>query len=163
MAPTDKPQTLQVWTAHCSLSRFRVRTPCNSSSKRPSHGFTGIGIALPFTIVRCGNPRSGKSAPILPSYNPPRPLEPKSQPLRPPRLTFPVHSGARNLRGPGRRQCRTRESTGSRFGGRKIEKQFRCLPQKRQAIASSGQALDHAEHIHLVPAFDDLPSLHDHE
>src|SRR6185312_9203129 len=50
-APTNAPQTWQVWTDHCSRLLFRVRTACKSSVNRPSHGFTGIGIVLLFTYL----------------------------------------------------------------------------------------------------------------
>jgi len=53
-APTDAPQSSQVWTAHCSRFLFRVRTSCRSSLNRPSHGFTDEGIILLFNMFRCG-------------------------------------------------------------------------------------------------------------
>lgn len=56
MAPTAAPQTAHVWIAHCSRFLFRVRTSCNSSLNRPSHGFNGVDIILLFTSFRCARP-----------------------------------------------------------------------------------------------------------
>lgn len=52
-APTDTPQRWQVWTAHCSLFLFRVRTACKSSLNSPSHGFTGVCIIILSIKFRC--------------------------------------------------------------------------------------------------------------
>src|SRR4051812_9415612 len=70
VAPTDAPQTSQVWFAHWTRSRFLLRAVRTSSLNRPSQGFTGIGMLLHGLFRIELNTHNNLDAPAAPTEPP---------------------------------------------------------------------------------------------